>query len=71
MISIAQILKGIEDKGDEGIREGVTRMTNYIMLAIGCLLVGASQNGMVPNSWIGSVLCLGIVTIVWSIIWDR
>ena len=46
-------------------------MTNYIMLAIGCLLVGASQNGMIPNLWIGSVLCVGIITIVWSIIWDK
>jgi hypothetical protein len=46
-------------------------MTNYIMLAIGCLLVGISQTKeMIPNSWIGSVLCVGIITIVWSIIWD-
>jgi hypothetical protein len=45
-------------------------MTNYIMLAIGCLMVGASQNGMIPEFFIGSVLCVGIITIVWSILWD-
>ena len=47
-------------------------MTNYIMLAIGCLLVGLSQTRkLVPELYIGSILCTGIIIIVWSIIWDR
>ena len=46
-------------------------MTNYVMLVIGCLMVGVSQTKeMIPNLWVGSILCLGIVTIVWSILWD-
>jgi hypothetical protein len=46
-------------------------MTNYVMLAIGCLMVGVSQTkGMIPELFIGSVLCVGIITIVWSILWD-
>ena len=46
-------------------------MTNYLMLCIGCMLVGASQTkGMIPELFIGSVLCVGIITIVWSVLWD-
>lgn len=48
------------------------QMTNFLMLAIGCMLVGASQTkGMIPEFWCGSVLCVGIIIIVWSIIWDK
>ena len=47
-------------------------MTNYIMLCIGCILVGASQTkGMIPDFYVGAILSVGIITIVWSIIWDR
>ena len=46
-------------------------MTNYIMLAIGCLLVGLSQNGMIPDFYVGAALSTGIIIIVWSIILDR
>lgn len=46
-------------------------MTNYIMLCIGCLLVGASQNGMIPELFVGAALCVGIIIIVWSIIWNK
>ena len=46
-------------------------MTNYIMLAIGCFMVGASQNGMIPDSYVGAALSAGIISIVWSIIWDK
>jgi len=46
-------------------------MTNYIMLAIGCLLVGASQNGMIPDLCVGAALSAGIIIIVWSIIWNK
>lgn len=46
-------------------------MTNYVMLAIGCFLVGLSHSkGIVPEFWDSSLLCVGIVTIVWSILWD-
>lgn len=42
------------------------------MLGIGCLLVGVSQTRkLVPEFWISSLLCVGIIIIVWSIIWDR
>ena len=51
--------------------KGLGKMTNYIMLCIGCILVGASQNGMIPDFYVGAALSAGIITIVWSIIWDR
>lgn len=47
-------------------------MTNYIMLTIGCLLIGLSQTeSIIPQSWVGAFLCVGVITIVWAIIWDR
>ena len=45
-------------------------MTNYIMLCIGCILVCASQNGMIPDFCVGAVLCVGIIIMIWSILWD-
>lgn len=47
-------------------------MTNFIMLCIECILVGVSQTkGMITELWVSSVLCAGIIIIVWSIIWDK
>lgn len=46
-------------------------MTNYLMLFIGCLLVGFSQTKDIPELLIGSSLCVGIILIVWAIIWNK
>lgn len=46
-------------------------MTNYIMLIIGCILVGIAFYQMLPVEY-GSVCnVVGIVTITHAIIWDR
>lgn len=46
-------------------------MTNYVMLFIGCILVGIAFYQMLPVEY-GSVCnVVGIVTMIHAITWDR
>lgn len=46
-------------------------MTNYVMLVIGCILVGIAFYQMLPVEY-GSVCnVVGIVTMIHAVIWDR
>jgi hypothetical protein len=46
-------------------------MTNYVMLFIGCILVGIAFYQMLPVEY-GSVCnVVGIITMIHAIIWDR
>lgn len=44
-------------------------MTNYILLVLGCIMVSLSQYTVLFDLN-GSLLVVGIITMIWGVIWD-
>lgn len=45
-------------------------MTNYILLITGSLFIGISQSNLPLYGFNASFLVIGVITLVYSIIWD-